>query len=338
MIRETVSRSLAIECIDPSVMLFSGAFGQYELEEMRFIAQRKLLTSAELKEYGLTDDEISSITDAGNDNWTPLRAREGIYQDASNSDSMAIQDSERLRECYDCWLRLDMHQDGSSQLMHILFGGGIIIVKEEADYIPFATGSPVPLPHRIQGTGLYELVYQIQDAKTDLMRKFIDGIEAAILNRVTAVEGQTNLNDLTDGRINGVVRVRSPDAVTPLITNPNSQEARGALAYLDTVREQRSGASVELNESDRQLMGSSAMAAAGGMEQKEKMSAWYCRNLVNSLLKSTYLLVHRTLRTQWNAPLSVNIRGKWQQVNPQEWAERSCVEVVAGLTSSEKQK
>ena len=68
------------------------------------------------------------------------------------------------------------------------------------------------------------------------------------------------------------------------------------LQALDMVIEKRGGASVNMNDADRQIMKASA-AAAGGMRQAhEEMAGFYCSNLVNTLLRRAYILIHKKLR------------------------------------------
>jgi hypothetical protein len=43
---------------------------------------------------------------------------------------------------------------------------------------------------------------QIQDSKTDIIRRYIDQLEVNLLGRVTALDGRVNMDDLLNGRIN----------------------------------------------------------------------------------------------------------------------------------------
>ena len=332
--RTTTTYELKVECIDPAVMLFSNARNQYDLDQLRMVGERKLFTVSDLKELGVSDDDAKTIPNGNDDYWNASRARDGIYVDDA-SDVKAGQDAEQIKECFDIYLRVDVGE-GITELRHLLFGGSVLITNEPALCIPYATGSPLPMPHRIQGQGMYEQMFQVQNAKTDVLRSYADNLEVMNTSRLAAVEGDVNMKDLTNGRINGVVRVKNANALVPLPSTDAGQQAITGLNYLDTVRSQRGGASVDTNDADKQLMMSSATAAAGAMEAAEKMAGYYARNLVQTLLKDTYTLIHKKLRLEYPGTIGAKLRGKWQEINPSEWQERKYIEVVAGLTSSER--
>jgi len=336
--RETIVRELKVDCISPDVMLFSSSADQFDFEELRFVGERVLYTSSELKEMGVSDMDISSIPESEDDYWPAIRAREGIYQDSNGQELGGSQDAEVLRECFDVYMRIDLNENGTSELRHITIGGNVLIENEPAECIPYATGSPVPMPHRVQGTGMFELMCQVQDAKTHTLRQYMDNLAVMNGSRLGAVEGQVNMDDLTNGRINGVVRMRSPDAILPLPAADIGQQAITGLNYLDQQRSQRGGASVDLGDADRQLMQSSATAAGAATESAEKMAGWYCTNLVQTLLANTHKLIHKKLRYEMPGKASAKIRGKWTETDPGEWKERKHVDVTAGMTSSERSR
>ena len=332
--RTTTTYEIKVECVDPAIVLFSNARTQFSLDNLRMVGERKLFTASDLREMGVSDNDIHTIPDSDDDYWNAVRAREGIYQD-DTSDIRAAQDAEQVKECFDIYLRVDSGS-GVSELRHLLYGGNVLIENEPALCIPYATGSPLPMPHRIQGQGMYEQMKGIQDAKTDVLRAYSDNLSAMNTSRLAAVEGEVNMKDLTGFRVNGVVRVKNPNAIVPLPATDSGQQAITGLNYLDTVRSQRGGASNDLNDADRQLMQSSAVAAAGAQESAERMAGYYARNLVQTLLKNTYRLIHKKLRLEYPGTIGAKLRGRWQEINPSEWRERKYIEVVAGMTSTER--
>ena len=153
--RHNVSRKLRIESIDPGQMLFSQAYGQYDFQELRFVAERKLYTVAELGEMGLSEDEAARIPDHKDDYWPAVLAREnvtgigsGTYHDTSDNEAGGKQQASRLKECFHCYMLVDIDDSGSYERRHILVGGntgGPIIINEPVDYIPYTPGSALPM-------------------------------------------------------------------------------------------------------------------------------------------------------------------------------------------------
>ena len=332
--RSTTTYKLNVECVSPDVMLFSGSSGQFDVDELRFIGERKLMTVSDLKETGLSDDDLATIPDSADDYWPAILAREGIYQDTI--DESSPQNAERLKEVFDCYVRLDLNNDNTSELHRVMIGGTVLIENEPVACIPYSTGSPVPMPHRIQGQGMFELMGQVQDAKTTTLRNFLDNLDVANGSRLGVLDGEVNMKDVTNGRINGVVRMKRPDAVVPLPSLDIGPQSIAGLTYLDSVRSQRGGASLDMNNADRQVMASSATAALGVQDTAERMAGWYAGNLVNTLLKSTYQTIHKKLRYEMRGKVNAKMGGKWSEVDPSIWKERNHIEVVAGLTSAQR--
>jgi hypothetical protein len=334
--RVRTDRRLEVRCIAPDVMLFSNAWDQFEFQELRFVGERILYTESDLKGMGIPAAVIDELPDATEDYWPAIAAREGPYQDQTQAQRPDTQDAEILKECFDCHIRVDVMENGESELRRVLISGDELLLDEPAPFIPYVTGSPVPMPHRIEGQGMYEVMAAIQDSKTSVLRKFIDALEVNVLGRYEAVEGKVNMDDLLSGRVSGVVRTRAPGSVNPLHATQAPADAVAGLNYLDTVREQRGGASLDMNDADRQLMQSSAAAATGMMNSHEAMAGWYARNLVRTMLKPLFYLTHEAMRYWMPGNVGAKIRGKWVQTNPAQWPQRQNIECTAGMTTQER--
>ena len=331
--RTTTTTKLKFESIPPEDMLFSEGRGYESIQDQRFVAQKKLYTCAQLSEMGISDQVISELPDGDAAFWPAVNARQGIY---GNDDAQAAQNSERLKIVYCCYIRMSMRDNNSSELRYVWYSGGEILKNEPVSHVPFVTGSSIPMPHRVQGTGLFELLAAIQEGKTHILRNYMDNLDVMNSSRIGAVEGQVNMSDLTSGRINGVVRMRNPNAVVPLPSNDIGPQAIQGLDYLDNVRVQRIGASMDMNEAQAALMSASATAAAGSLGMVEKMGGWFATNLVETMLKPAFMAVHRLLRTEIAGPVMMKQRGRWEQSDAGQWQERDVLEVVMGMTTAEK--
>jgi hypothetical protein len=328
-------RRLVVECPAPEDMLFSECGSDFDIDQLRFVARRRLYTAAQLRKKGISQQKIDNLQDA-NDETQGERARQGIY--ANDGNELSVQDANRLKVVYCCYIRLSVSDDNTTELRHIWIGeeGEDLLLNEPAEFVPFITGSAVPMPHRIAGTGFGVLLAGIQANKTHVLRQYMDNLTVLNGSRVAAVEGQVNMADLTNGRINGIVRVRSPDAVIPLPSSDIGPQAISALQYLDSVRTQRVGASLDFSEVQSQLMGTSATAAAGQLSKVEMMGGWFAANIARTMLLPLFTLVHRILRTQMAGPVMAKIGGKWSQADTSQWQERLVTDIQMGMTTTEK--
>ncbi len=328
--------TLKVEAVSSDVMLYSPSQDQYDLQKLRFVAERRLYTTADLIEMGLTEDEALSVPDISDDYWEAVQAREGEYSETTDDEDGGNQSASKLKETFICYILIDLDENNTLERYKIHKAGSFIIEKEPIDHVPYITGSPLPMPHRIQGTGMYDLMHQVQDSKTSILRAYQDNLTVMNQSRVGYVRGEVNMDELLSGRINGAVGMDNANSLFPIPSNDIGQTAIQGLQYLDQVRTQRGGASVSLNKEEMQVARSSAAAAVGQDMSKEMMAGYYCKNLANTLLKQSYLLVHHIMRTQYTQPINAKINGKWIQSEPASWQARSNARLRAGMTSTEK--
>lgn len=325
--RSTTVRTLKISGIAPENVIFNN---NVDNSKLRFIAERKLFSVSELTEMGFDQVKINELPDAVQSQTND--ARQGIY---GNSDDDPQAESEHQKEVYCCYILLNKNAT-TSELRHVWIGGSTLLLNEPAEYIPFVWGSAIPVPHRIQGISLFEILKPIQDGKTEILRNYLDNLSALNASRLGAVEGQVNMDDLTNGRVNGIVRMRNPNAIVPLPATDIGMQSIGGLNYLDQIRTSRIGASMDMNEVQAQLMSASATAAAGQLANSEKMSGWYAHNLTETMLKPLFLMVHKVLRKDYARTVNAKARGKWEQQDTSQWEERLNTVTNLGLTTLEK--
>ena len=332
---EKTTKRLVIEAVAPENMLFAEQGQDYDIDELRFVARKRLYTAAALAAKGISAAAIAALPDATED-YPGDTARQG--QLAQDGTLQSVQDANRLKVVYCCYIRLSSNDNNKTELRHVWVGENqnSLLLNEPAEFVPFICGSAIPMPHRIAGTGLAELLQDLMLQKSHVLRQYMDNLSVMNGSRVGAVEGQVNMDDLTNGRINGVVRMRSPNAILPLPASDIGPQAIAALGYLDTVRTQRVGSALDFNEVQAQLMGTSATAAAGQLSKVEQMGGWFAGNIVRTMLLPLFTLVHRILRTEMAGPVMARIGGKWQQADTSTWQERLVTDIQMGMTTTEK--
>jgi hypothetical protein len=327
-------KKLRVEACPPEDMLYSESGAAYKIDEVRFVARRKLYTASALIGMGIPASKVEALQDASQT--TPDLSRQGALQ--NDNWDLATQDAERLKVVYDCYIRLSPNDNNESELRHVWVGDNspFTLKNESAKYVPYITGSAIPMPHRILGISIYDLLKNIQLGKTGILRQYMDNLAVMNASRLGVIEGQVNMKDLTDGRINGIVRMRSPDSIMPLPASDIGQQAMAGLSYLDQVRTQRVGSAVDFNEVQSQLMGTSATAAAGQLAKVEQMSGWFATNIARTLMLPMFKAVHRVLRTELAGVVNARIGGKWKQTDTSQWQERDTTNINMGMTTVEK--
>jgi hypothetical protein len=93
---------------------------------------------------------------------------------------------------------------------------------------------------------------------------------------------------------------------------------------------------LDLQTAQMQIAGDTAHGVERQMSAKEQMAALICRTLAETLIRETWILTHRALRTYYNGTLTVRAGGRFEQAQPSEWPERERVNVKAGLSVGER--
>ena len=179
--------------------------------------------------------------------------------------------------------------------------------------------------------------------RTGLRRALLDNINATTKNRLAGFENVVNQDDVTDGRVNNMVRVKPtvPDiraAIMPLAVPDTSGNILANLESTARERSEMGGAALDMQSAQMQIggdrMGSQGLEKAYSVA--EQLSAAMMKTLAATLIRSVFLLAHQTLREYFDEPVPIKRNGKWTHVLPSEWPERFNVTVKPGMSPGEK--
>ena len=126
-------------------------------------------------------------------------------------------------QVWEIYAMIDMDNNGKAELYRVVLiggypNGGEILSKEPAKFIPYAVGTAFVVPHRLTGISLYDKLASTDNLMTSVKRSWADSMAQATNPRAEAVEGQVNMDDALNARRDGVIRVRSKGAYTPIPT------------------------------------------------------------------------------------------------------------------------
>lgn len=342
---ETVVRSereikrLNIESVAPENMLFSPDHSQFDIDTIRFVGERKVMTTDDLRAAGLTAEQAAEVPRFSMQDWTGSIARRWKYYGAQDEGG-GQQIQTELKETFCCYIDIAMTENKPAEKYYVHIAGNHVVEKYPVSFHPYVIGSPLPVSHRIMGRGMYEVMRDVQAQKTHLLRQLNDSAMVANGSRTAYNENKVNVEHLTNGRINGVIAVDGIPGEN--ILGMPSTDITGhmvtVLNYLDSLRASRGGSATDLTDADRQAMQGSAEAASGIKQAREKMAAFYARNLCNTWLKKLYIKTHKTLREYMTQPTMANLRGEWVQTTPSTWPARNSVKVLNGLTEFDRRQ
>lgn len=325
--RTTPSGKVRIENVPPEEFLINKY--ATSIEDARFVAHRVKRTKSELLEMGYRKAQVERIISEENAEYSGERLARFVNEDIDGL-NLGIDEGIWVIEAY---LKVDWNNDGIAELRKITKAGSEILDNEEVDCVPFSSLTPIPVPHKFYGLSVYDLVSDLQLVKTTLMRNLLDNMYLTNNGRYAVVEGQANLDDLMTSRPGGIVRVRDPNAVTPLTTPQLDANTFNMLGYLDELREERTGVNkngMGLNEgalkSHQTATGISQVMTAA-QQKVELIARIFAETGMKALSNAVYSLVQK----HEDRGRIVRLRNEFVNLYPNDWKENMDCTAQVGL-------
>ena len=299
------------------------------IETARFVAHRVKRTKSELIEQGYPKSKIENVFSNDEADWKSERLARFSHEGDSAPEG-DIDDGIWVTECY---TRVDFDNDGIAELRKVTKVGDELLDNEAVDSVPFSSLTPIPMPHKFYGLSIYDLISDLQLIKTTLMRNLLDNMYLTNNGRYEVVEGQANLDDLMTSRPGGIVRVRTPGAVTPLQTPQLDQNSFSMLGYLDSIREERTGVSKQsMGLSEGALKSHQTATGVGQVmtaaQQKiELIARIFAETGMKDLAKCVYQLVQKFEKPE----KLVRLNNEWVSLYPQDWKDNLDCTAQVGL-------
>ena len=336
---ENGNRYVRLSAVDPANFVVGAETDCILLQYARFVAERKEYSRAELLEMGFDREKVERIPGEDGIDATAALARHRQAISPSNPDAGWANERVTVWECYS---HLPKDKDsGSTRLYRCILGGQELLLQEEADIIPYAAGTGFLEPHKFWGLSLYDRLKTVQDAKTAIMRQWLDNL-ANCNNSRTLVNESVNIDDYLTGRAGGAIRVKGigpvSDSALPLPIIDAGPAAQSYLAYMDQVRADRGGAALQMANAEAQIMGEQvgSMGVDRIMSVQESLAGLIARTFAETLFRSAFLLVHTLLRTELKEPMMLRMADQWVQVNTAQFRPRVRVNIKAGLSPGER--
>ena len=239
---------------------------------------------------------------------------------------------------HESFLRTDYNNDGIAELRKVCTVGDYVLQNEEVDSIPFVSITPIKIPHKFFGLSVSDLVMDLQLMKSTLMRNLMDNMYNQNFGRYAVLEGQANLDDLLTQRPGGVVRVKSPNAITPLATPSLEPYSFQMLEYLDNVRESRAGVSKMSQGLNENALTSHTTATAVNavMTAAQSRVELIARNFAETGVKELMRRIYELLLKNQDKERTVMLRNEWVPVRPDAWNDKADCTVSVALGNGNK--
>lgn len=339
-IRRTETKGrVCVDCLPPEEVYVSPR-ARESLDGIPFVMHKTETPRSEL----IADGHDRAVVDAlptGRPDWLEMDslARNTVVDQLSveNPSDKSMQ----TIEVRSVTILVDFDGDGMAELRRVLVAGDKILENEEIEEGPMASCSPIRMPHRHTGISFYDLIADLQIIKTTLFRQGLDNLYLANNGRVGVDWKNASIDDLLTSRPGGVIRTNGPPANVLMQFQQQSnmiEQVLPAMDYIDQLRANRTGLGKGMMGSDPDELqnvtkgGQLAQMSAAGL--KIELVA----RLLAEGVKEIFTKIHGALMRHQEGPLSLELSGKWVQVDPSQWRRRTKVNVNVGLGSGNREE
>jgi len=307
--------------------------------DQTFCYARHRKTVADLLADGYSQDFIDSIPSDDDVNNREQLSRRHLSDEQSYNDVHPM-----LREIWvtECYLRIDRDGDGIPELLKVTLAAGVnasngrLMDVEEIDAIPlFATPSHI-LTHKFYGLSIADIVKDLQQIQTVLLRQSLDNTYLANNGMTTVNTDYANIEDLMTRRPGGIVRTKGEmpgaAAVSPIPHNPLPQQTMELFERLDERQKRRTGYGDEVGALDVSALANiNTGVAALAFDMARAKIELIARIIAEIGLKPLFHYIHEMMIKHNYRAKAMKLRGKWTPVNPSDWKTRTNSDVSVGI-------
>jgi hypothetical protein len=262
-------------------------------------------------------------------------ARDTAGEHAAGQYAQSAHSGLKIVEIVSHVIRIDADGDGKPELWEVVTGGGetVFLSKTKIDQVPYAAITPYLIPHRFLGRSVADVLIEIQKIKTAVLRMLLDSGYFALNQRVEVAKDQETawtLSDLMRQTPGGIVRTKNGTGIRPIQAGALNFDVQGALEYVSTMGEQRSGIKRHSMGLNPDTLHETASGALGQLNEAQKRMRFMARLFAEGGLKDLFLALHNVIRTHASQAATVRLRGQWADIDPSQWGVRKSMTVEVG--------
>lgn len=331
--RETVKGRARIAAVPPEEVYWNPQ--ARSLEDARLFGHAREVRKDELLAMGYTEAQLEGVVGRSTlDTETEgtamaRRLDEGTYRTTEEQQPEATRPV-RYDEVY---VYLEVNPADGVQLWKCCFAGDQhkYLSKEQVSERPFALFVPDPEPHTMDGLCPADLVMDLQEMESDVMRGTLDSLSKTLEPVTEVVEGQINMADLLSPERNRVVRSRQPGMMREVVHRFVGADTLPMLEALHGVREERTGQPRQGPGVGAEALQSTTKSAVemvreGSTEQLELIARTFAEGM-----KQLFRGLRRLVIQHQDEARVVRLRGQYVKLDPRTWTADMDVRVVVPL-------
>lgn len=328
-----------VYCVDvlpPEHCKISDQTKSFQLEGCPYFEYGCEKTLSDLRKMGFDVDD--DLNDEDQEDTEEDQARDQFNESNENDDE--YEPSMRKVWVRTIWIEHDTDEDGIAELTKSIRVGRTILDFEETSRIPVRSTVTLPLPHRHPGLCIADIVKDIQEIKTAILRGGLDNLYLSNNNR-NAISNKVNVDDVLLSRPGQPIRVDSDMAdvqghVVPIVTPFIFPQAMEGLAYMDQAKQTRTGVNSQFQGLDASQL---TQLQPGVVNQISSMAAQRVKLLARILglcVEGIASDLHECILKSGHKKEVVELKGKWVEVDPSAWKKRKDFKTVVGYAAGNK--
>ena len=329
--RRTTRGQIRVESLPPEEFLIDRR--AKSIDEATCVAHRRMATVSDMVAMGYDFD--LALENAGEDFQFDTNSEYYNRNPVATLKNYVAKDDSQKRVLYiEAYIKVDYDGDGIAELRRVCMMGDAhkVVRNEPWDHVPFASACPDPEPHTFFGLSMADITMDIQKIKSHILRNQLDSLAQSIHPRTAIVEGQVNLEDVLNSEVGGIIRQRAPGMVQELTTPFVGQAAFPMMAYMDEVKQSRTGINRAAAGLDADALQSTTRAAvAATVSAARQHIELIARIFAETMMKPLFKGLLRLTVLHQDEPRMVRLRGEFVQVDPRAWQAGFDVMVNVGL-------
>jgi hypothetical protein len=286
-----------------------------DVDNSPLIGHDQVVNVSDLVEQGYNLEELQEYLGQSPDNYSTDR----LFRN-SGLDQGDLTDAWDVR--YGCYfIRIDKDGDGIAELreIHTIGDDHYIIYDEVAQFANFAVWCPDPEPHTLVGDSPADLVKDIQTIKTNMLRGSLDSLAQSIWPRTVFNQTITNTDDVLNDEIGAPIRTTGDPNSAVMSINHNfvGQPVFQMFNVMEQLRQSRTGISDASKGVDPRALQSTNVTGIDAIVQGAQERIELCaRILAETGMKQLFKGLLREIVNSPNQARTIQLRGKWTDVNP----------------------
>lgn len=312
------------------------------IEDANYIAHRVRKSKDELLEMGFDPEVVENlpinttmltegvITNERFDNLLPINVSDNYNIGDDKTDRVWLYENYIRTSCI----------SGEMELLQVFTVNNQILEINRVNEIPLETLTPFPIPGAIFGESITDIVKDIQDLNSFLIRGMIENIMNANHQRYMGVKGQYDKRSLLDNRPGGVVEISSLNAVTPFPYHALPNGINFLVEYVEQKKEARTGVTRLGQGLDPNVFkNDNAFATVNTlMTASQNKLRMIARNIAEGGMKKLMLSIYRLIKENAKEPIQVETSKGVVTINPSQLPERDKMIVSVAVGASERRE